>query len=69
MLLAPIDLLGSRLIREFKTSELVIEIEPKDVMGEGESSGLGVGKELLVMRLSMLAPTPPPGGGEAKLGI
>ena len=48
MLSAPIDLLGSRLIREFKTSELVIEIEPKDVMGEGKSSGLGVGKELLV---------------------
>ena len=48
MLSAPIDLLGSRLMREFKTSELVIEIEPKDVMEEGKSSGLGVGKELLV---------------------
>ena len=32
MLSAPIDFLGSRLIREFKTSELVVEIEPKDVM-------------------------------------
>ena len=48
MLSAPIDLLGSRLIREFKTSELVIEIKPKDVMGKDKSSGLGVGKELLV---------------------
>ena len=48
MLSAPIDLLGSRLIREFKTSELVIELEPKDVMEEGKSSRLGVGKELLV---------------------
>ena len=26
----------------------VIEIEPKNVVGEGKSSGLGVGKELLV---------------------
>ena len=48
MLSAPIDLLGSRLIREFKTSVLVIEMEPKNVAGEGKLSGLGVGKELLV---------------------
>ena len=48
MLSAPIDLLGSRLIREFKTLVLVIEIEPKNVVGEGKSSVLGVGMELLV---------------------
>ena len=44
MLTAPIDLLGSRLIREFKTSELVIEIEPTYIMGESKSSGFGVEK-------------------------
>ena len=48
MLSAPIDLLGSRLIRQFKTSVSVVEIEPKNVVGKGKSSRLGVRKELLV---------------------
>ena len=45
---APIDLLGSRLVRVLKTSVLEIEIDSKEIVGRGRTSGLGEGKELLV---------------------
>ena len=45
---APIDLFGLRLVRVLKTSVSEIEIDFKEVVGRGRSSGLGEGKELLV---------------------
>ena len=45
---APIDLFGLRLVRVLKTSVSEIEIDSKEVVGRGRSSGLGEGKELLV---------------------
>ena len=45
---APIDLFGLRLVRVLKTSVSGIEIDSKEVVGRGRSSGLGEGKELLV---------------------
>ena len=44
---APIDLLGSRLVRVLKTSVLEIEIDSKEIVGRGRTSELGEGKELL----------------------
>ena len=48
MLSTPIDLLESRLIRVLKTSLSEIEMDSKNIVGRGKSSGLGEGKELLV---------------------
>ena len=48
MLSAPIDLLGSRLVRVLKTPVSEIEIDSKEIVGRGRTSGLGEGKELLV---------------------
>jgi len=45
---APIDLLGSRLVRVLKTSVSEVEMDSKNTVGRGRSSGLGEGKELLV---------------------
>ena len=45
---ACIDLFGLRLVRVLKTSVSEIEIDSKEVVGRGRSSGLGEGKELLV---------------------